>query len=85
MKRSVMKKPRAKKKPLEAPSRLPEVPPREVDDYDPIRPGDIVMLPDGALAAVEKIVGTDAYVIEWTKQLGRGPWIYPISDLVSVT
>jgi hypothetical protein len=43
------------------------------------------MLPDGAVAAVEKIVGTDAYVVEWYKQLGRGPWIFPIADLVLVS
>jgi hypothetical protein len=51
---------------------------------DDLRPGDVVMLPDGAVAAVEKIVGTDAYVIEWQKQIGRGPWIFPVSDLVVV-
>ena len=56
--------------------------PRE--DQDPLRPGDVVMLPDGGMAAIEKIVGTDAYVIEWAKQLGRGPWIFPISELVPV-
>jgi hypothetical protein len=43
------------------------------------------MLPDGAVAAVERIVGHDAYVVEWTKRLGRGPRIYPISDLVPVS
>jgi hypothetical protein len=43
------------------------------------------MLPDGSVAAVEKIVGRDAYVVEWTKTLGRGPWIFPISDLVPVS
>ena len=55
-----------------------------VDD-DPLRPGDVVMLPDGGTALVEKIVGSDAYVFEWTKQIGRGPWIFPLADLVSVT
>ena len=55
------------------------------EDPDPICSGDIVMLPEGALAAVEKIVGTDAYVIEWTKQIGRGPWIFPVSELVPVS
>ena len=53
--------------------------PRE--EVDPIRSGDVVMIPDGQLAAVEKIVGSDAHVIEWTKRVGRGPWIFPISDL----
>ena len=53
-------------------------------EHDPLQPGDVVMLPDGGMAAVEKIVGTDAYVIEWAKQLGRGPWIFPISELVPV-
>jgi hypothetical protein len=41
--------------------------------------------PDGALAAVERIVDRDAYVVEWTKRLGRGPWIFPIADLVLVS
>lgn len=49
-----------------------------------IQPGNIVMLPDGAVAAVEKIVGDDAHVVEWHKQLGRGPWIFPLSALVLV-
>lgn len=49
-----------------------------------ISPGDVVMLPDGGIAAVERIVGHDAYVVEWQKQLGRGPWIFPISELVPV-
>lgn len=57
--------------------------PRE--DHDPIKPGDIMMLPDGAVAAIERIVGADAYVIEWAKQIGRGPWIFPISELVPVS
>lgn len=57
--------------------------PRE--ERDPIRPGDVVMLPDGELAAVEKIVGSDAHVIEWTKRIGRGPWIFPIADLAPVS
>ena len=54
-------------------------------DHDPLRPGDVVMLPDGGTASVEKIVGSDAYVVEWTKQIGRGPWIFPVGDLVPVT
>jgi hypothetical protein len=54
-------------------------------DHEPLGPGDVVMLPDGGMAAIEKIVGTDAYVIEWQKQSGRGPWIFPISELVPVT
>ena len=49
-----------------------------------LRAGDVVMLPNGAMAAVERIVGTDAYVVEWTKRLGRGPWIFPIAMLVLV-
>lgn len=53
-------------------------------EAEAIVPGDVVMLPDGALAAVERIVGTEAYVVEWTKTVGRGPWIFPISDLVPV-
>lgn len=81
-----MKKPRAKK-PLAAPvlpgPSPPDSAPRE--DHDPIGPGDIVMLPDGVLVAVEKIVGADAYVIEWNKQIARGPWIFPISELVPVS
>jgi hypothetical protein len=52
---------------------------------DPLRPGDVVMLPDGGTASVEKIIGGDAYVVEWTKQIGRGPWIFPVADLVPVT
>ena len=78
-----MKKPRLKKKSAEVSASQPVPAPRE--DHDPIRLGDIVMLPDGALAAVEKIVGADAYVIEWTKQIGRGPWIFPVSELVAVS
>ena len=52
---------------------------------DDLRPGDVVMLPDGAVAAIERIVGRDAYVVEWTKILGRGPWIFPVSELVAVS
>ena len=59
--------------------------PGDRDDRDELRPGDVVMLPDGAVAAVQKIVGRDAYVVEWTKTLGRGPWIFPVSDLVLVS
>lgn len=55
------------------------------DGRDELRPGDVVMLPDGGMAAVERVVGNDAYVIEWHKQIGRGPWIFPISDLVLVS
>jgi len=55
------------------------------EEHEDLRPGNVVMLPSGAMAAVEKIVGTDAYVIEWHKQLGRGPWIFPIGDLVLVS
>lgn len=50
-------------------------------EHDALRPGDVVVLPDGGMAAVEKIVGSDAYVVEWQKQIGRGPWIFPVSDL----
>ncbi|HSX23027.1 MAG TPA: hypothetical protein VLE97_09660 [Gaiellaceae bacterium] len=50
-------------------------------ENDALRPGDVVVLPDGGMAAVEKIVGSDAYVVEWQKQIGRGPWIFPVSDL----
>ena len=81
-----MKKSRSKKKPLhalEASTSQPSSAPLE--EPDPLRPGDIVMLPDGGMAAIEKIVGADAYVIEWTKQIGRGPWIFPISELVPVS
>ena len=53
-------------------------------DEPELRPGDVVMLPDGAIAAIERIVGRDAYVIEWTKTIGRGPWIFPVSELVAV-
>jgi hypothetical protein len=52
---------------------------------DELRPGDVVMLPDGAVAAVDRIVGPDAYVVEWQKQPGRGPWIFPVADLVIVS
>lgn len=52
------------------------------EEYDVLRPGDVVMLPDGGVAAVERIVGRDAYVVEWLKQTGRGPWIFPLSELV---
>lgn len=65
-----------------APS-APEIFTRAEDD--PLRPGDVVMLPDGGTASVERIVGSDAYVVEWTKQIGRGPWIFPVADLVPVT
>lgn len=56
-----------------------------LEDLDALRPGDVVMLPDGALAAVEKIVGRDAHVVEWQKQVGRGPWIFPVAELVLVS
>lgn len=49
---------------------------------DELQPGDIVMLPDGSVAAIERIVDRDAYVVEWHKILGRGPWIFPVSELV---
>ena len=82
-----MKKARSKKKPANVPMSQPVQPscaaPRE--DHDPLKPGDIVMLPDGAVAAIERIVGANAYVVEWTKQIGRGPWIFPISELVPVS
>lgn len=55
------------------------------EEREELRAGDVVMLPSGAVAAIEKIVGRDAYVIEWTKSNGRGPWIFPISDLVLVS
>jgi hypothetical protein len=67
-----------------AKKKVPQAPPPRVED-DALRPGDVVMLPDGALAAVEKIVGGDAYVVEWQKQVGRGPWIFPVSDLAIVS
>ena len=72
-----MKKP---VKPAKAPPRI-----TPIDAHEPLQPGDVVMLPDGALAAVEKIVGGDAYVVEWQKQIGRGPWIFPVSDLAIVS
>ncbi|MDQ3300609.1 MAG: hypothetical protein M3619_28850 [Myxococcota bacterium] len=78
MNKAGVKKARLKKKPLEA-STPPSFSPRE--EHDAIQAGDIVMLPDGGMAAVEQIVGTDAYVVEWHKQIGRGPWIFPVSEL----
>ena len=69
-------------KPVETPTSQPPLEPRA--ERDPLRVGDIVMLPDGGMAAVERIVGADAYVVEWSKQIGRGPWIFPVSDLVPV-
>lgn len=75
------RKSRSKKKLVEAVP-TPFVPREE---HDPLRPGDLVMLPDGAVAAIERIVGADAYVVEWTKQIGRGPWIFPVSELVPVS
>lgn len=50
-----------------------------------LQPGDVVMLPDGGVAAVERVVGLNAYVVEWQKQLGRGPWIFSVADLVRVS
>lgn len=52
---------------------------------DPIVPGDVVTLPDGGVAAVEKLVGADAYVIEWQKPSARGPWIFPVRDLARLS
>lgn len=75
-----MKRSQSKKKPA---AKTPSLASRE--ERDPLQPGDVVMLPDGAVAAIEKIVDTDAYVVEWTKQIGRGPWIFPVSDLVRVS
>lgn len=54
-------------------------------NHEELRAGDVVMLPDGGIAAIERIVGRDAYVVEWTKTIGRGPWIFPLSDLVAVS
>lgn len=65
-------------------SKQPAVAPVARED-EALQPGDVVMLPDGGVAAIERIVGSDAYVIEWQKQLGRGPWIFPVSDLVLVS
>ena len=53
-----MKKARSKKMPVETAPTIPST-----REEHPPRPGDVVMLPDGALAAIEKIVGSDAYVI----------------------
>lgn len=78
-----MKKPKKPTRPA-TDTALPP-PPSPLDEPEPLRPGDVVMLPDGALAAVEKIVGADAYVVEWQKQIGRGPWIFPVSDLAVVS
>ena len=75
-----MKKARSKKMPVATAPTIPST-----REEHPPRPGDVVTLPDGAMAAIEKIVGSDAYVVEWTKQIGRGPWIFPISDLVPVS
>jgi urease accessory protein UreE len=72
---------RALKRSMKQPATVPVAVSRE-DEV--LQPGDVVMLPDGGVAAVERIVGADAYVIEWQKQLGRGPWIFPVSDLVRV-
>lgn len=55
------------------------------EEHDVLRPGDVVMLPSGALAAVQRVVDRDAYVVEWQKQAGRGPWIFPVSELVLVS
>lgn len=43
--------------------------------------GDVVSLPDGGVASVQQVIGSDVYVIEWTKRVGRGPWIhaYPVN------
>ena len=49
-----------------------------------LRPGDIVTLPDGVVAAVQQVIGDDVYVIEWARRFGRGPWIFPAADLVLV-
>lgn len=78
-----MKKARSKKKLVEAEAAPTPFAPGE--ERDPLQPGDIVMLPDGAVAAIERIVGADAYVVEWAKQIGRGPWIFPVSELVPVS
>lgn len=58
---------------------------KPLTERDSIGPGDVVMLPDGVMAEVERVVGPDAYVVEWQKQLGRGPWIFPMTDLVLVS
>jgi hypothetical protein len=55
------------------------------EEPDVLQRGDVVMLPDGGIAAIERIVGRDAYVIEWQKQIGRGPWIYPVTELVRMS
>lgn len=81
-----MKKARSKKKPGDVVLAQRERQLGGLDQrHDPLRPGDIVMLPNGAVAAIERIVDVDAYVVEWNKQIGRGPWIFPISDLVPVS
>lgn len=77
------KKSRATVAPAAVPDESSTVP-REAHD-ESLQPGDVVMLPDGGMAAIERIVGRDAYVVEWQKTVGRGPWIFPISELVPVT
>lgn len=54
----------------------------EEEEEPPFRPGDVVNLPDGGIAAVARIAGDDVYVIEWQKRVGRGPWIFSARDLV---
>lgn len=78
---------RAKKSRVVVAPAAPDVPstvPRE-EHEESLQPGDVVMLPGGGMAAVERIVGRDAYVVEWQKTAGRGPWLFPISELVRVT
>ena len=52
--------------------------------YVDLLPGDVVTLPDGGVAAMQRVIGDDVYVVEWAKSLGRGPWIFPAADLVLV-
>ena len=39
-------------------------------------PGDVVMLPDGLLVSVERVVGDDAHVVELHRPNQRSPWIF---------
>lgn len=78
-----MKRPKKRTSAVAKANDEPSIVPRE--EREELRPGDVVMLPGGDMASVERIVGRDAYVVEWQKTVGRGPWIFPISDLVPVT
>lgn len=46
--------------------------------------GTRVLLPDGEHGVVQSIAHGEAEVVQWHKTIGRGPWIFPVGQLVAL-